>query len=154
MCLLISTIYSLINLLPFHMEIVQHSNNEHCIEKLSDFAYVKDYIDEGRLLVICGQEYKAWYYDTYIFDAIDLASKWKPHQVTYRRISYLRDWIRENIQHAHNFPTDNLKSMRSVKLWIDDLIRREYGWDDCWKEEEKYALKVNAEVFKSNNLQS
>lgn len=118
-----------------------------CVEVLSPFAYVKEYIDKGRLLIICDKEYEAWYYDTYIFDAITLAKRWKPEQITYDRITWLRYWIRENIQHGHDRETRYLRSMQSVKKWINQLIDDEYGHDEYWQEQKEDSLKKNAALY-------
>ncbi len=117
------------------------------IERLTDFAFVKEYTDKGRMLVILGKEYHAWYYDIYIFEAIDLVKKWRPQQITHERIIHLRNWLRENSQHGHNICFKHLRSMRSVKLWLDGLIEREYGTDEYWAQQKEFELKNNEEIF-------
>lgn len=117
------------------------------VERLTDFAFVKEYTDKGRMLVILGKEYHAWYYDTYIFEAIDLVKKWRPQQITYERIIHLRTWLRENSQHGHDIYFKHLRSMRAVKLWLDELIEREYGTDEYWAEQKEFELKNNEEIF-------
>lgn len=73
-------------------------------------------------LVICGEEYEWWDYDEYIWDAIHLAEKWQENEITYKRIVWLRSWLRENIQHNHNIPFSNIRSMKGCKAWIDKVI--------------------------------
>ncbi len=125
-----------------------------CVEVLTSFAYVKNYTDKGRMLMIFDKQYHAWYYDTYIFDAIDLIKKWKPHQITYDRIIHLREWIRENAAHGHEMYFKHLKSMRAVKLWIDELIKKEYQ-DEYWKEQKELSLINNANLLSiSENLKA
>jgi hypothetical protein len=96
-------------------------------------------------------EYHAWGYDIYIYDAIRLAKKWLPTQITFDRIIYLRNWLRENLQHSHNRCFEHLSSMLSVKGWIDELIEAEYGYDEYWSEQKEFALKGNAALFKKTN---
>lgn len=120
---------------------------EGIVERLTDFAFVQRYTDKGRMLVIIGKEYHAWHYDTYIFEAIDLVKNWRPKQITYDRIIHLRTWIRENSQHSHNLYFRHLRSMRSVKLWLDELIEREFGSDEYWVEQKKFELEKNKEIF-------
>ncbi|WP_266206268.1 hypothetical protein [Pontibacter kalidii] len=121
------------------------------IEKLTDFAQVITKTDEGHQLLICGEVYQAWNYDSYIYDAVSLAKRWYPHQITFERIVHLRHWIRENIQHGHNSPTAMLFSMRSVKYWIDELIEMEYGHDSYWDEQKQLAWDENEKIFSRSN---
>ena len=121
-------------------------SSKKCVEILTPFAYVKNYTDKGRMLIIFGKEYHAWYYDTYILDAIHLVNKWQTNQITYDRIIHLRHWIRENSQHGHEMCFKHFRSMKSVKLWLDELINREYQ-DEYWKEKKEFSLKNNAQIF-------
>lgn len=117
-------------------------------ERISDFAFIKEKTEQGNMLSISGMEYHAWDYDVYIYDAIHLAEKWLPHQITFDRIIYLRNWLRENIQHGHDRCFEHLSSLQSVKGWIDELIEAEYGYDEYWSEQKEFALKGNAALFK------
>jgi hypothetical protein len=102
------------------------------------------------MLSISGMEYHAWDYDVYIYDAIRLAQKWLPNQITFDRIIHLRNWLRENLQHGHNKCFEHLSSMRSVKNWIDELIGVEYGYDEYWSEQKQFSLKGNSALFKKS----
>src|SRR5436190_20554082 len=112
---------------------------------LADFATeTGEYFEHGRILTICGEQYKAWYYDTYIYDAIKLAARWPAAQVNYRRITHLRCWLRENIQHSHNLAFDRIRTMMGCKKFIDKLIRSEYAPvinEDDFKEQMEFQLK-------------
>lgn len=119
-------------------------------EKLSDFAHVKGFTKNGRLLEICGNLYEAWNYDTYIYYAIIIASRWKKHQVTYDRILHMRCWLRENIQHGHGLDFSKIRSVTGLKNRLDELMRREY-LDEYWKEQLEFSLKNNEEIFSPQN---
>src|SRR5689334_8303246 len=98
----------------------------------TSFAFVKDrFIKEqhlsGMLLVICGQEYKAWSYDSYIHDALHIAGYWDENDITYNRIVHLRYWLRENVQHGHDIPI-NVRSLSGAKTLCDKIIRAEYEY--------------------------
>lgn len=120
-------------------------------EKISDFAFIREKTEQGNMLSISGMEYHAWDYDVYIYDAIQLAEKWQPHQITFDRIIHLRNWFRENVQHGHDRCIEHLSSMQSVKSWIDELIKAEYGDDDYWNKQKQFSLQANAAVFKKSN---
>jgi hypothetical protein len=100
------------------------------MKKLAPFAFEIEPIESGHLkgkkLLICDQEYAAWDYDTYIYDAIELVERWKADQVTFERIVHVRYWLRENIQHGHNLEYGHLQTLASVKTFIDQLIHQEY----------------------------
>lgn len=117
---------------------------------LSSFAEILKPIQsdhlKGDLLMICGHEYQAWDYDTYIYDAIELASRWHKEEVTYDRIIHLRYWLRENIQHGHDLDITELTARSEVKEFIDQLIAEEYPGDE-FKEDREFALKNNQEVM-------
>ena len=120
-------------------------------KKIMAFAFVKAETEKGNMLSILGKDYHSWDYDVYIYDAIDLAGKWLPHQITFDRIIHLRNWLRENIQHGHDRCFRHLSSMRSVKLWLAKLIQAEYGYDEYWNEQKKIVLKESSELFKKSN---
>ncbi len=125
--------------------------------KLSSFAVETEKILEdgkvtGARLLICGEEYKAWLYDTYIFDAIEIAKNWRPNQRTYDRIVHLRYWLRENIQHGHGLEIEDLRSMRDVKNFIDRLIDREYEHAEDCDEIKEHDIKTNAAMFGRDRL--
>ncbi|WP_462254691.1 hypothetical protein [Ferruginibacter sp.] len=115
-----------------------------------DFAFIKEKTEQGNILSISGMEYHAWDYDVYIYDAIHLAEKWQPTEITFARIIHLRNWLRENVQHGHDKCFEHLASMRSVKNWIDELIEVEYGHDEYWTEQKGFFLKGNAALFKKS----
>jgi hypothetical protein len=112
----------------------------------SSFAFEKGQTVNGRMLVICGKEYEAWNYDTYIYDALEIAGYWDEKDRTYERITHLRYWLRENIQHGHDIP-GMPRSLKGAKLLIDKLIRAEYPDDEYWKEERKFQLEQNAKLM-------
>ena len=102
----------------------------------------------ARILVICGQEYKAHQYDSYIDDAIELASYSQEHQVTYGRIVHLRTWIRENQQHGYDIPYKHLKNMKACKYFIEMVIHAEFlEVGDTFKESYQYCLRENNRIF-------
>lgn len=101
-----------------------------------------------RLLFICGQEYKAYPYDTHIDDAIELASYWKNHQVTYDRIIHLRTWIRENQQHGYDIPYKHLRNMRACRYFVEMVIHSEFlSLVDTFEESYQYCLQENIQIF-------
>lgn len=123
-----------------------------CSRPIAPFVNDKGwiYIDgqlEGSLLEICGQDYECWFYDRYIYEAIALAKKWKPEHVTYGRIVHLRYWLREDVQHCHNLGFKGIRTIEGVKRRIDELIQREYGNDEYWKEQKACSLAYNAATF-------
>lgn len=120
-------------------------------KRITDFAFIKEKTEQGNMLSISGMDYHAWDYDVYIYDAIHLAEKWLPIQITFDRIIHLRNWLRENLQHGHNRCFEHLSSTRSVKNWIDELIEAEYGYDGYWREQKGFALKGNSALFKKSN---
>lgn len=117
-------------------------------EVLAPFAYVrKEPYQEGQMigavLIICNREFIAWPHDKYIYKAIDIASRWKPEEVTFKRILHLRSWIRENIHHLHDLPTDHIQTMEDAKQFIDQLIKLEYQFNDL----QGSALLNNSQIF-------
>jgi hypothetical protein len=125
------------------------------------FAYDKGFIPAaadpkpshvGRLLVICGTEYQAWSYDTYIYEACEIAKHWPAEHRTYERIVHLRYWIRENIQHGHDYSTSNIRSMAAAKKFIDRVIESEYR-DPMWETERKFQLQENRKYFTTSKPQ-
>ena len=120
-------------------------------KRITAFAFVKAETEKGNMLSILGKDYHAWGYDVYIYDAIDLAEKWLPHQITFDRIIHLRNWLRENVQHGHDRCFKHLSSMHSVKLWLVELLEAEYGQDEYWAEQKQFALKENWKLFKKVN---
>lgn len=97
---------------------------------------------------ICGQDYTEYSYDWYIDDAISLAARWKPKQITYSRILHLRNWIRENYQHGHDIPYKHLRSLQSCRHWVESVIHAEYnGVDEMFKDCYKQKLAENKTVF-------
>ena len=119
--------------------------NESAIQR-TDFAFEVGQTQNGRKLLICGQEYEAWNYDTYIYDAISIARKWEPEQITYDRIVHLRYWLRENIQHGHDLNYHGLRSMAGAKSFVDKVIALEYRGSE-WDDQRRVALKNNQEIF-------
>lgn len=85
-------------------------------------------IVEGKLLHIYGTEYVAWNYDTYIFDACDIAEGWPADEVTYDRIIHLRFWLRENTGHGHDLKIDGLTTAKKAQDFIHSLIDLEYAF--------------------------
>jgi len=79
---------------------------------------------------ICGnpEPYKRWDYDQYIDDAIDLASKWHPSEITYERILHLRSWLRENEQHNHQIHFNNVRTLEGCRKLIYRIIDAEYRY--------------------------
>jgi hypothetical protein len=107
-----------------------------------------------RKILILGQEYSQSWYDWYIMDAIKLASLWKSHQITFDRIMHLRYWVRENVQHSHNYSYLRCKTVKSCKEWLAKVINSEYKFsddDDEYVEMEKRDLKENIEIFSRKN---
>jgi hypothetical protein len=105
----------------------------------------------GRALIICGREYMAHALDTHIDDAIELASRWQQHQVTYERIVHLRTWIRENHQPGHDLPYKHLRNMKSCKHFVEMVIHSEFtlsgslftqGYKSCLKENNRIFSKL------------
>lgn len=97
---------------------------------------------------ICGETYLRWDYDQYIDDAIELASKWKPEERTYKRITHLRNWLRENTQHCHNLHFNNIRTMSGCKKFIDRLIDNEYyHYDAADKDQVIMELKKQNEII-------
>lgn len=124
---------------------------------LSDFAIRGESIKSGHLsghkLSLCGQEYVAWEYDTYIYDAIELAKKWNPGEVNYKRLIHLRDWLRENVQHGHNIPTQGVNTLALAKNFIDQVIKAEYLYAEGEsKNFEQRELKTNRKLFSDSHL--
>jgi len=129
--------------------------------KIKLLEFIGDYEPETRPLtnqhhrkiLILGEEYTQWWYDWYIMDAIKLASFWKSHQITSKRIFHLREWIRENYQHGHNYSYLHCKSVKSCKEWLAKVINSEYKFcdDDEYRKMEKEALKDNIETFSRQN---
>ena len=114
------------------------------------FVKIKSVSPTGnKLLEICGQNFTVYTYDWYIDDAIKLANHWKPEQITYWRIMYLRTWIRENFQHDHNIPYKHLRSMKSCKNWIECVIHADFKYaDPVFMETYQQQLNQNAEIFR------
>lgn len=117
------------------------------------FAFVKDrFIKEqhlsGMLLVICGTEYKAWAYDSYILDAIEIAAYWNDNDRTYDRIVHLRYWLRENIQHGHDLPI-NVRSLSGAHKLVDQIIQAEFAGSSTpeFIEMRDFYLAQNLEAF-------
>ena len=106
-----------------------------------------------RKIMILGEEYSQCYYDWYIMDAIKLASFWKQKQITLKRIFHLREWIRENYQHGHNYSYSHCRSMKSCKEWLAKVINSEYKFcdDEEYRKMEKENLKDNIEIFSQKN---
>lgn len=102
----------------------------------------------ARILTICGKEYKSYAYDSYIDDAIELASHWKEHQITFDRIIHLRTWIRENQQHGYDIPYKHLRNMRACRYFVEMVIHSEFSsLGDTFKESYQYCLKENIQIF-------
>lgn len=115
------------------------------LQDKTSFAFEVGPSPNGRMLSICGTQYEAWDYDTYIYDALRIAGYWPEKDRTYKRIMSLRGWLRKNVQHGHDFPV-NVRSLKGAKLLIDRIIKSEYQ-DEYWKEEREFQLKRNAEIF-------
>ncbi|MEC5145805.1 hypothetical protein [Chitinophaga sp. 212800010-3] len=97
---------------------------------------------------ICGQDYTAHSYDWYIDDAISLAARWKPGQITYQRILHLRNWIRENYQHDHNVSYQRLHSLQGCRKWVEVVIHAEYRHaPDEFKTDYQQRLSENKVIF-------
>lgn len=130
------------------------------MKKLAEFAWeiepitsdVSGHTMTGTKLKICDHEYNAWGYDTYIYDAIELVSRWKQDQVTYERVIHVRYWLRENIQHGHNIEFSHLKTLNAVKQFIDQVIREEYPkeGDADLKDSLNHDLDTNKKVLGSH----
>lgn len=106
-----------------------------------------------RKILIVGEEYSQNHYDWYIEDAIRLVSFWKPKQITVSRIFHLREWIRENYQHGHNYSYSHCKNMKVCKEWLAKVINSEYKYceEDDLIEQEAELLKDNIETFSRKN---
>jgi hypothetical protein len=102
---------------------------------------------EGVKLLICGKEYDAWDYDTYIYDAIEIAKKWKQDEVSFMRIWKLREWLRENVQHGHDLPYENLNSLDGTRKFIETLIQMEYRHNEDGEELIEDQLASIKEIF-------
>lgn len=118
------------------------------LQDQSSFAYDLEATPNGRMLMICGQKYEAWSYDTYIYDALNISGYWNPEERTYKRIMHLRNWLRENVQHGHDLPI-NVRSLHGAKKLIDKIIGWEYPDDDYWQEQRKFQLEQNAKIMLS-----
>lgn len=72
-------------------------------------------MDDGKIIIIRGKEYRQFDYDWYMDKALELA----PKQWDYDLVVRLRNAIRENYQHQHNIPIDHLaKKARPLKNFI------------------------------------
>lgn len=101
-----------------------------------------------RHMKICDQEFAVYSYDWYIDDAITLAGRWKPDQITYSRILHLRNWIRENYQHDHNIPYKQLRSLQGCLHWVESVIHAEYRYaDEAFKADYQQRLSENRQIF-------
>lgn len=101
-----------------------------------------------RMLIICGKEYKAYPYDSYVDEAIELASYWRDHQVTYERIVHLRTWIRENQQHGYDIPYMHPRNMRVCRYFVEMVIHSEFlSLGDTFKEAYESCLQENLQIF-------
>lgn len=96
--------------------------NDLNLQDKSSFAYELETTPIGVTLMICGVSYKAMRYDTYIYDALNIAGYWNPDERTYKRILHLRNWLRENIQHGHDLPI-NVRSLHGAKKLIACIQR-------------------------------
>lgn len=102
-----------------------------------------------RHMKICGQDYTAYSYDWYIDDAIELAARWKPNQITYQRILHMRNWIRENYQHDHNISYQRIRTLAGCQKWVEVVIHAEYRYaDSVFKNSYSEQLNFNKSVFK------
>ncbi|WP_188316128.1 hypothetical protein [Chitinophaga agrisoli] len=119
------------------------------------FVKEKGFDERGNLiLIICGKKYVVYPFDTHIDEAINLASRWRPHQVTYDRIVHLRSWIRENHQHGHNLPYKDLESMKSCRHFVERVIHREFApAKHLFVEGYRYCLKENTRIFSNHRKQ-
>lgn len=101
-----------------------------------------------RILTICDQDYTAHHYDLYIDHAIELAAYWKPHQISYSRITHLRNWIRENCLQGHNIPYKHIRSMHACKYFVESVIHAEHSRaGKSMGEAYKFFLQDNIRIF-------
>jgi len=92
--------------------------------------YLRSELDKENLTIcfldICGKEYRYHPVDLWIDPAIFLAARWKPGEQTFERIQALRDWLRENDQHAHHLEFEHLMGLEECKAFILSLAKLEY----------------------------
>ncbi|MBS0027672.1 hypothetical protein ACTJJ0_03320 [Chitinophaga sp. 22321] len=106
----------------------------------------------SRLLKICDHEFKAFDYDWYIDDAIMLAKRRMPHQISHQHILHLRTWIRENYQHGHEIPYKHIRSMQGCRRLVESIIHAEYAnTGEEYIQSRDSALKTNSHIFSLNS---
>jgi hypothetical protein len=101
-----------------------------------------------RILDICGTEYIAAPGNTYIDDAINLAARWSPDQITYKRIIHLYVWIKDNDECGYKIPFRHIQDIQGCKEFVESCIRAEFGnsGERC-RDSFNWCMEENETIF-------